>query len=1270
MNIFTEAQWRAIRAEGNVLVSAGAGTGKTRTVVERCLRLIEEGCSLENMLMVTFTEAAAAEMRVRLRNELERKRDRLAGGARRDTDFPLPSAARGSEGEGWKQPEQFDLFATAPSRPPLTPAHSNEGHSARRFAGIEEQLALLDTAHISTLHSFCLELVRDHFHELEIDPQVTVLDEAQSVPLIQQTLDALLDRCYSGTAPWADAIRNLIRQRGGSDDKVRALVLKLHRYTQSLPPSERWLERELARLESPQPPNWREWLLRGVIEWRDEWMPEAERFADSPHVARCLAAIRRLDGRSSFADIAEAMRCVAEAEKEKWPSPHSKSDYRDPIRGFFEDAKFLLSLAERPRGSDPLAEDWNWLREPTRALLQLTQEFTAEFTRAKRAQGGVDFADLEQLALRLLVDQAGEPTTAARSCRRRFDYVFVDECQDINAAQDAIIRAVSREGNAECGTRNAEQPGTDAARSGNRFLVGDVKQSIYRFRRAAPRIFRHYEEQWRHGKGGQRIPLADNFRSREAILNFINPLFAALMRPGIGGVHYDEDAQLRFGAPDERGALSAASGATRVELHVVHEPAAGGSVTNGDETGSSSDDGSDGDSRGGPVEDVLAIEKEARLVARLLRDLKDNGREVWDEDRKAMRRVEWRDMAVLLRSPSPRVETFAKEFSAAGIPLAAARAGFYSAIEVQDIVNLLRLLDNPLQDIPLAAVLRSPLVALSAEELATVRIVGANGDRHATFFSAVNGFYYHAASGTSPEATSARAKLKLFFESFSGWRRLARQTSVLHCLEKVLAETHYESLLLVQPRGRERVANVQCLLELIRRYDPFQRQGLYRFLHFIDEQQDAELDEQAALVEGADAVRLMSIHRSKGLEFPVVVLACLAAQFNRQDLNEQVLLNEEFGLCPKIVPPHGGPSYPSLPWWLAKRRETRELLGEEMRLLYVAMTRARDTLLLTAFDKSKRARPRWHDGPSELSDHAVLKSQSYFDWVRRWLGAGTTDANWFNECEGATEWLRWTLHPHLDTNRVALPVSARQTSSLPPAFDLEKLRERLAWQYPFATATKEPAKTNVSVLRRRATEQDDEAHRPFAQRRRVRGHTALTAVEIGSAHHSFMQRVDFERTRSTLELRNQAEQLVDEGFLTIDEAAALDYDALLAFWMSEFGRRVASASRLVHRELPFTARFSIGELHALGFDGPGAEADEFVVVQGIVDLALIADGWIEILDFKTDRTVPGEERQVAARYEPQIQLYAAALRTIYRRPVRSAALHFLASGKTLPISVR
>ncbi len=1111
MSAFTEFQLRAIRATGNVLVSAGAGTGKTGTVVARCLRLIlEEHCSVENILMVTFTEAAAAEMRARLRKGLEKAVESRSGDAR---------------------------------------------------AEVEEQLALLDTAYISTLHGFGLQLVREHFHELGIDPQVSVLDESQTQPLIHGTLDGLLEQCYEGKSPASSEVLALIRHYGGgSEEKIRSLVLRLHRYSQTLSHPDLWMSRQIERLTQPTPTDWPKLFVQAVNDWRWEFRDEVEACNGCENVGACVGALRELPAQPTFAQAGEVVRCVVEAFQRKWKHG-TVGKYRDPLEKFFERAAFLASLLPQSDGADPMVEDWHRLREPMRALLELTQAFTTEFTRAKRALGGVDFADIEQLALKCLLNPAGEPTPTARAWQRRFEHVFVDEYQDINAAQDAIIRSVSREG-----------------RDANRFLVGDVKQSIYRFRLADPAIFRDYEERWREGQGGARIPLADNFRSRERILDFVNPLFAELMRPELGDIHYDEDARLRFGNPEGRHALSAAADpALRVALHVVHGGEVESSSSNGEEDAEASRE----------IVDLDNLELEARLVARQLEDLESAGHLIWDEEEGGFRRVEWKDMVVLLRSPGPRIEAFAKEFSRAGIPLAASRAGFFSAMEVCDLLNLLRLLDNPLQDVPLAAVLRSPLFGFSADELACVRL---GGGRDGEFFGALNRFKQKRPTSSSTAVErSARARVESFRKSFEKWRRLLRHTSLSHCLETILAETQYEALLLAEDRGRERTANVQRLLELARNYDPFQRQGLFRFLKFVEEQEESGLDQDVAAVESRNAVRLMSIHASKGLEFPVVVLACLGAQFNQTDLRQDILLSPHLGLCAKIVCPESERRYPSLPWWYAKQIEQREMLGEELRLLYVAMTRARDTLILTSFDGRRAGETPWPTGRTEpLLSRELLSARSYWDWLKLWLGRNSNPAQWQDDENGSNEMLMWRRW-----NKSLLPPARGDISDSNGIGEtlvqnVEFLRAQLTRVYPHQAATMEPAKSNVSALRRRAAELDEDAAHPFVPVLHKRAAGRLSASDIGSAHHAFQQRVALNRVSSLIELRSEAERFVENGWLTREEADALDVEALLRFWLSPAGRRVAARPASVWRELPFTAKFTIEQLSALALTNSDA----------------------------------------------------------------------------------
>lgn len=1191
MSNFTPQQSAAIHGTGNLLVVAGAGTGKTHTLIARCLRLIiEERVSVETILMVTFTEAAAAEMRGRLRAEL----------LKRQTAAP---------DDEW----------------------------------LAQQLALLDTAPICTLHGFCLQLARAHFHELGLDPQFNILDESQTRPLQRAALDDLFEHHYPDSSATSEAVRELIRTIGrGADGAIRKLVLKLHAFSQSLPDPAAWLTAQTRRFTEPEPREWRHHFVTAITQLREEWHDHIETDRGQTTALRLAAeALAALPPNPDFPQACAVIRSITAADvSENWPRG-TKGKFRDPLKSFFAEVEFLNLLAPAA-DHDPLAQDWEWGRSAMTALLGLVREFAADFATRKREFGGVDFADLEQFALRLLRNE-----TVAAEWRSRLSHIFVDEYQDINAAQDAILTALSR---------------NDAG--GNRFLVGDVKQSIYRFRLANPHIFQRYQQLWSTGTNGRALALTENFRSWQAILDFVNSLFTALMRPEIGGVSYEP---LEFGAPNTRGEL--ANQSPRVEFNLIAKSDSPGNSNDQDES-------EDDDRAATDPPDLLAVEREARLIAGRLRELYDSAHQIWDKDKNCFRAVKWSDMAVLLRSPSGRAEAFAKEFSRAGIPLHAARDGFFSSLEISDLLNLLRLLDNPLQDIPLAAVLRSPLVGLTMDELVEVRLA----DRRELLWTALARLPYHRA--VTPEL---RAKVAAFLGQFQRWRELARRTSLSQTLETALHDTYYEPLLLAGARGPERLANVRRLLDLARQFDPYQRQGLYRFLRFVRTQEDEELDLEPATVPSTDAVRLLSVHRSKGLEFPVVALACLGTNFNEQDLGGAVLLDEQLGLCPKITPPGADQSYPSLPHRLARQNERRELRGEELRLLYVAMTRARDTLLLVGTTNDLAAEARWQStATGMLETKAILDARSHLAWLQLWLPLATSDNDWQDEQRGENRWLTWRIVAdndecfHAEAAKPVSPTDQNPSTNADPPSSLAELKARLDWSYPHVAATLETAKTSVTALRRRAADETDDEAKPLfrfpttALAPKAGNKTAgkLSAAEIGIAHHTFQEQVAIDRTATELDLRNEAEALLEAGLLTEAQHAALNFGDLTAFWQSEAGialRKVPAPA--INREMEFTARLTAAELKQLPALRSQATLapDDFIVVQGQVDLAVLLPEEIWLYDFKTDAVVDAGLPDKVKQYAPQLEIYARALEKIYRRPVTRCWLHFLHARKTVEL---
>jgi ATP-dependent helicase/nuclease subunit A len=958
----------------------------------------------------------------------------------------------------------------------------------------------------------------------------------------------------------------------------------------------------------------------------------------------------------SESDLMFAVLRELQAAPENCPKG-KKGVFLKPLKGFFADVGFLHSLSPAAGGTDPLSQDWDWVRRPMKALLRVVEEFNQAFAEAKRELGAVDFPDLEQHALRLLWDKAGNvPTATARTWRDQLRFVFVDEYQDINAAQDRIIQSLSRDG-----------------QGSNRFLVGDIKQSIYRFRLANPEIFQSYIREAHpaqvsrdaHAESPQgsfqTIHLSDNFRARESILYFVNSVFSHLMHQDLGGVEYDKTAHLKFGAPEDRLSVSLAGNpAPAVELRLRVRPGKLGA-------------GQDGEPGAVDLEELENAELEARSVGLRLLELRSKGFQIWDQTERTMRPARWNDMAILLRSRSGKAEAFAKEFARLNIPLLVSRGGFYQSLEVMDILSLLQLLDNPLQDIPCLAVLHSPLVGLTVGELAEIR----QASKGRFWFALKRWREINGSRPRSGPGAETLEKADRFLQRFDRWRRLARQVSLSRCIETVLEETLYAAWLLTQPRGEHRYANLQRLLRLAQRFDTFQRQSLFRFLRFVEAQQLAQTEPEVGAVSDQDSVRLMSIHQSKGLEFPIVVAPDLSKPFNTSDLHEDLILDEVYGLCPLVRPPHSATGYPSLPLWLGRRRQRRELLGEELRLLYVAATRARDRLILCATITEKRRASLWA-GKTETIPSRLSRARSYADWLENWFAPHFSPMA-EDQRAGANEFLSWELVAEEDLSVSPAEPVGLAGEDVPPGDDpifWSALQARIGKPYAFRTATLRPAKTSVSALRRRIAADLSIEGAPSFERSRRKGSPAsksaekirIDATEIGSAHHLFLQHLNLTRSGSLQDLQSELRRMIERGIFSQELAGTLDLGAIGGFWSSKTGKQIREKETFVQRELPFTARFTAAELDVFAGREPDPTlANEILIVQGIVDLAVILPKEIWVVDFKTDAVRKNELKAKVQLYAPQLRLYSEALIKVYRRPVSCAWLHFLMSSESVPV---
>ncbi|MBM3824788.1 MAG: hypothetical protein FJ404_18220 [Verrucomicrobia bacterium] len=1211
MNRPTPAQERAIRHRGDLLVSAGAGAGKTSTLVKRCLEGILQGeprLSVERLLMVTFTEAAGTEMRQRLREGLE--------------------AAR----EAWTASAQL----------------------------IEEQLALLDSAMIGTLHAACLRIVRDNAHTLGIESRAALLDGPESDTLARQTFSDLLESKLRVPEAKDAAWRCLLRELGGDADHLWPWIQQIHAHARSLPHPDDWF-RHAEKLQSPdvRTEAWSQWARVGLKEWTSEMLELVDGLEpDFPQ--RDLLQGRLQSCLNDPVPPAAALAALVQFEAtEAWPKRQAKR-CRDRIRDIIEGAQFWRGQFADPQGFPAAGE----CTTRALALIAMTRDFTQAFDRAKRERHALDFQDLEQLTLSLLWNpRDGQLTPLARSWRDRFDQVIVDEFQDINAAQDRIIEALSHEG-----------------KPGNRLLVGDARQSIYRFRQADPRIFLDYEKRWKTSAGsGATHFLSENFRSHQRILDFVNAVFSQCMNAGLDASRYPASAELQAGSPETRSyRLASATTSARASLWIL-------------------DASSDPDQDPSPTDFLEPWLAEAQFALGKLQQARANGLLVWDDGLGRERPMDWGDVAILLRSPRSGSWAFSQVFAEAGIPLSANKEGFFETSEIMDALSLLAVLDNPLQDIPLLAVLRSPLAEFTDSDLALIRAA----TPREPYWTALRRFpsasrdlaeslaAQHPALSFSPppeasgpslldDIASAQAKVIAFLNQFDRWRRQMRDNPVSEALESILDEAAYETRTRHLPAADD--AALPRLLNLMRRFDPLRGQGLHRFMKWIETRRAVSRESESAFPASPGAVRLLSIHKSKGLEFPVVLVAGLGSRFNFESLQKPVLLDDTYGVCLKGRLPGARITFPTLPYWLAARRQRGEMLAEELRLLYVAFTRAKDHLFLCGSAKYSSLATTASKPCHRLS---MLKARNPLDWLAMAMAGVTRQPEWHISTQGESDRVRWTVES--ETSLVAQDPKAAESAPpiLPAETEVSAWRARLQWHYPFPTATQVTAKVSVSALRAQLEEARvvdwtprfpaDSKARP-ASRSAASTTRRVRAAELGAATHALLEHLPLESGAPSAEvLRQLAGQLAVTRIISQETLDSIDYEAIAAFWQSALGQEWLLHPGQLRRELAFTNRWSPSELGSLGLSGEESgltDEDGFIVVQGVVDLALILPDRIRILDFKTDRVRNDAELHAAlSRYEPQLQLYAGALAGIYRRPVIDAWLHFLHRRQSVAVKL-
>lgn len=1150
---WTTEQQEAITAAGsNLLVSAGAGSGKTAVLVNRILRLVlEEGVPVERLLVVTFTKAAAGEMKERLRRELNSRR------------------------------------AGEPQREAL----------------IKSQLQGLNHAWITTFHGFCRQLLQRHFQEAGLEPRFRVLDATEADRLRREAVTEVLEAAYEAADP---GFVRWVRAYSGNrtDQRLEDMILDLHSFLLSRPDPWEWAAEIQRRYEKPLTPDhpWVQEELgrrRTLLAEAVELLEQALALAGDPegpleYIAALEEDLRQADAlAASAAEGPEAWsRCAGSLERRRL-SPVSKNRKAELspvlielVKDLREEAWGILK-AFREKTRPGAGARWEEeLREAGAAcgiLAGLVRRFDAAYGALKTAAGAVDYGDLEHKALGLLGSEA-----IAQRYRDHFLYLFIDEYQDSNGVQEALLKSLQR--------------------PDNRFMVGDVKQSIYRFRLAEPQLFVGHllNSSPQPGALNRRIDLNRNFRSRREIIAAINSVFSAVMTPQLGDVAYDEGARLIAGAQYPP------CPADQITLTVLG-PLPGEAEGDGDGA------------------EYTAAEREARAVGNHI--LQVVGTPIWDLRSGAWRPAVWEDIAVLLRAVRPWRNTLNRVFDELGIPLSAeGGAAGDEAWEVHVVIHLLRLMGNSRQDLPLMVVLRSPLGGFTLEEMARIR--GAFPEE--SFHEALR----HAAS----ELPELGQRLADFLQKLARWQEQCRRMPLGDFLWTLYEKEGFGLYCQAMSGGAGRR---ERLLWTVRQADQRSRLG--------GDTPEALADHLEALTEKGElpgapedsasgGVRVMSIHRSKGLEFPIVFMAGLGKRFNTADLREEVLRHRELGYGLRYVDPDRRIRRSTLVTDLIQEAVRRENLSEELRILYVGMTRAMDHLYLygsaASLDKQFST---WIKGPEGFF---MKNARCFLDWLLPpLLTAGGVLEPWEGPrtltCGEAAVTVAF-----LSRLQPAAPLGEAAPAHLeaePPA-----MLGQWPWRYPWEAATRIPSKLSVTEVNRLAAgglpRQAAEAPRAY------RNTDTLDGAELGTLHHLVLQHLPLEPADGD-SLETALNRLVSQSILAAEDLAHIRRDWLLALLQSELGRRMLAADRLL-REVPFVL---LRDYRDLGGDAAGE-----VLIQGVIDCCFREEaGWV-LVDYKTDSGQDPEE--TARRYGRQLSLYAEALAELTGEPVAESWLYLMRSG--------
>ena len=1175
------------------------GSGKTAVLVERIInKVINEKVNIDEILVVTFTNAAASEMRERILDAIYKKLD--------------------------EEPENENL---------------------------QKQITLLNKASICTIDAFCLEVVRNYFYELEnISPNFRIADTSEIELLKQEIIDDIFEEKYESENEDFSKLINIYTSYR-DDTPLKELVLKIYSYIQSNPFPEKWLNEkvEMFNLKSKLEEDfgqtiWGKVLLQEVKETAIDSIKSLETIEKHLSVEKELEKfwqvirndIEQLNNLKNGTDSWDkSYEMCQNFEFVTWPRKNSNLEIKEKAKIARDEVKDkiksittkILNCTSKEANQD-IYDMYGILKK----LEDLILEFTKEFSKRKRDKNIVDFYDIEHFALEILLktDESGniQKSEIAKKYENKFKEVAIDEYQDSNLVQEYILSAVSN--------------------NKNIFMVGDVKQSIYKFRQAMPELFLEKYESYKKKEEKQeednlKIQLFKNFRSKENVLKFTNNIFQDIMSKQLGDILYNEEEYLNLGA-----SYPEIEQNQKIEINVIQTK----EIEDEERTYIEENEELQDD------EHVEDIELEARFVANKIQELIENKYQVYDKKKETYRDIEYKDIVILLRSTSKSAPIYEQEILNLGIPVFSDSSQEYlDSIEIQTIMSLLKIIDNPIQDIPLVTVLRSPIGKFTDDELIQIRL----NDKKDNFYTCMQ-------KAVISCDEKLRNKIQSFLNNLDSWRKEQEYLALDELIWKIYSDTGYYNYVSLMPNGILRQANLKMLFERAKQYETASFKGLYNFIHFIEKIHLSSGDLGAAKIigENENVVRIMSIHKSKGLEFPVVFLSSTGKQFNLMDLNKSILLHQEMGIGVKYIDYEKQIQYDTLSKAAIRNKVFIETLSEEMRILYVALTRAKEKLIITGIEKDydkllEKMIQQIEQYPKQDNkiNHILLKKyKRYLDWIllvylyEKDNIKECTELNIYNKTE--------LLNKLVKQDKEEVDVIKLLEEKKFEQGKLDKIEKIMEEEYKYKNSISIPNKTTVTELKQlnnKAIRKEVSFDIPKFMKNEVQ--ETLTGAQKGTVLHLCMQKLEIGKEYNIEEIKELINSLKEREIITKLEAESVNINAILKFTKSKIWEELKNAKE-IHREESFYMTIPAKEIY-------NKELDEKIVVQGIIDLYYInSNNELVLLDYKTDYVENGEE-ELIQKYNNQLQLYKKALESSLNRKVDKIYIYSTYLGKEIEI---